>query len=250
MACDSCTQNLRSELEDKDEEDLSDEERQILEGEEAPKFVGPLSPVDVKFCSFCHGIGQVGALFWGLFVGIVLWSMFSLGIGMAIGGLLWLSLAITVGYVGYFPVLGPLFGPIVESIFASQFNIYLTKKAEDKYAPQAPQTQSQGQDTMVVEDRFPQEGTEMHVVASPEAFEQCADMDTQGALLRVEIDDKGQMVDFHNFHPKFNKFPNVRDHVGFRRYNNVCEAKRKQEGPVTLIDFQEVMNSQGKGGIE
>lgn len=249
--CDSCEKNLKAELGSKDEEELTDEERAILEGEsDPPKYNGPLAPVNVDYCEFCHGVGQAGALIFGSLFALIGILEISQGIGILIGLVVWVGLAIVVGYVGHFPVLGPLFGPIVEKVFALQFGIYLTEKARQQYGTGAPTTDGgRPGHTQSVERRFPMKGTEMHVVAAPWALEQCADMDEQGALVRVEVEN-GQIVDIHNYHPKFNRFPNVRDHVRSRQFDNVCKAHSQTRGPTTTIEFSELLNSDGKEGIQ
>jgi len=248
--CDSCAKNLRAELGSKDDDDLTEEERAVLEGEkEAPKYYGPLSSWEGDFCEFCHGIGQAGAVFFGLLSFVVMTDFVSsYGIGILVGLVVWLSLALVVGYVGRFPLLGALFGPIVEKVFALQFGVYLTEKAKRDYGSGVAADGGPGTRSEQVERRFPLEGAEMHVVASPWALETCADMSKSGALIRLEVEN-GQIVDRHSFHPEFNRFPNLVDHVGFRQFDNVCQAHAQRDGPTTVIEFAEVVGSDGDGGI-
>ena len=251
MGCDSCEQNLKAEIGSKDDEELTEQEKAVLEGDqEAPLFYGPLSSWDGDHCEFCHGIGQAGGIFFGFLAFLIAQDFMTLGVGVAAGLVVWLILAVVVGYVGRFPILGALFGPIVEKIFAIQFDVYLTEAAKQKYGPDMPQTDGgRGPHQQTVERRFPMEGAEMHLVAAPWALEQCADMDTPGALMRVEVEN-GQIVDHHNFHGQFNRFRNMHDHVGYRQFDNICAAESQTEGPTTVLDFSEVVNTGGQGGIE
>lgn len=255
MSCDACEQNLKAEIRAKDESERTEQERQVLEeGDDAlpslfgtPAY-GPLSEYDGTYCEFCHGIGQVGSLMFGGLVGFAVTWEVSLGIGILAGLLIWLPLALMVGYLGRFPILGSLFGPIVEKIVVLQFGVYLTKSSREKYGTGSPVTDG-GRGQQTVERRFPMEGSEMHVVASPAALERCADMDEEGALLRLEVEN-GQITDIHNFHPQFNQFRNIRDHVGYRRHSNVCDAKAQEDGPVTVIDFSEMLQNGPEGAYE
>ena len=249
--CDSCEKNLKAEIGSKDESEMTEQEKAVLEGEaEAPLYYGPLSSWDGDYCEFCHGIGQLGGLVFGFFAFVIVQDFYSIGAGVGAGLAVWLPLAIIIGYVGRFPVLGALFGPIIEKIFALQFDIFLTEAAREKYGSAKPQTDG-GRPGQVqsVENRFPMEGSEMHLVAAPWALEQCAEMDTPGALMRVEVEN-GQIVDQHNFHGEFNRFRNLKDHVGYYQFDNVCASEAQTEGPTTVIDFSEVVNSNGQGGIE
>lgn len=242
--CDECEKNLKAELESKDEKELTDQERAILEGTaEAPAYTGPLSSADVDYCEFCHGVGQLGAILFGSIFGIAAISSFGFGLGLLFGMFIWLVLAVIVGYVGHFPVLGPLFGPIVEKLAASQ-GYYPTEKAKKEYGS-AKMTDGSGGS---VENRFPIEGSEMHLLAHPQALEMCWDM-SPDAVVRVEIEN-GQIIDMHNFHPEFNRFKNLHDHVGYFQYNNVCQSHKHSNGPTTTLQFSELLQTQGEGGIK
>lgn len=241
--CDACDANVRAELESKDPEEITEEERQILEGEsETPLFYGPLAPTDIAYCEFCHAIGQVGAVFFGFLAFWIATSLTEIGIGLIVGGLIWLSLTVVVGYVGRFPILGALFGPIVEKILAVQFGVFVTKSAQKKYG--SPPSER----PPVVEYRMKTDGPEVHLTASPWALEQCAEMSAQGALQRVVIED-GHIVDIHPWNPDTNRFSNIINDVGFGQYKNVCEAYSNLDGPVTTLEFQELLQSQGERGI-
>lgn len=116
--CDGCDEKTKEQIENKDPDDRSDREQAILDGEETtPRFNGPLVPNNVTHCSFCHGVGQLGALVFGV-AGYGLATHFELGSAVAIGAGVWLFLALVVGIVGHFPILGPIFGPIVEDMFS------------------------------------------------------------------------------------------------------------------------------------
>ena len=142
IGCSGCAEGTKAEIEEKDRADLTEDERRLLDAETEeemnaamPTFYGPLSSWDGAYCRFCHRVGQVGALVFGA----AAWAIASLylnygtqlSIGAGVGT--WITLALIVGYAGRFPVLGPVFGPVVERIFASM-GIYLTKKAEKEYS--------------------------------------------------------------------------------------------------------------------
>jgi hypothetical protein len=248
--CDSCAKNLKSEIGSKDESEMTEQEKAVLAGEqEAPWAYGPLSSWDGDYCEFCHGIGQIGAAFFGFIVWFIVQDLFSSGAGVLAGVIIWIGLAIVVGYVGRFPVLGALFGPMVEKILALQFDIYVTEKARQDYGPGVRADGGRSGEEEVIND-FPIKGAEMHLVAAPWALETCADLEPE-VLMRVEVEN-GAIVDKHNFHPEFNRFRNLKDHVGYFNPNitNVCEAEAQSQGPTTLIQFSEVVQSQGQGGIE
>lgn len=246
--CDTCEQNLKAELSSKSEDELTEEEQKILQGGEVPSYTGPLAPVDVDYCSFCHGIGQFGALVFGSMVGVAVGLEISYGIGILSGVLLWLILAVVVGYVGHFPVLGPLFGPIVEKIMAYQFGVYVTEKAEQEYGASVPSPSSPNS-TDIPENRLRLDGPEMHLIAKPAAFEECAQVKDEN-LFRVEVEN-GYIVEVHEFNGNFNRFPNLKDHVGYRNPNvqTLCDIKR-MDGPNTTLDFAELLQQQGQGGVE
>lgn len=245
--CEACEQNLKAELESKDPDDLTESEKAVLEGEgDAPMYYGPLSSWDGDYCEFCHAIGQVGAIVFGVLGFIAVQDFTTVGTGVIAGTAIWVVLAVIVGYVGRFPVLGALLGPIVEKVFALQFGIFLTEKAKKQYGPGI--ATDGGPRNEPVENRFDFIGSQVHLVASPWGLETCADMDEPGALKRV-FTENGQIVDVMDFHPEFNRFRNMQDHVGFRQFNNVCQAHAQREGPTSLIDFAEVVRSNGQEGF-
>jgi len=248
MGCEACDANLRAELSSKDEDELSEEEQRILEGGDPPRYTGPLAPVDVEGCSFCHGIGQLGAIVFGVLIGLAVGLEVSYGVGIGVGLAVWLFLTITVGYVGHFPVLGPLFGPGVEKVMAYQFGIYVTEKAKKEYGASTPGP-SAPHVTEKPENRVRLDGPEIHLIAKPGPFEECAQMKDEN-LYRVEVQD-GYIVDYHEFNESFNKFPNMKDHVGYRNPNvkTLCDAKN-MEGPNTILDFAELLQQRGQGGLE
>lgn len=247
--CDACDANIKAELESKDEDQLSDQEKAILEGEaDTPTFNGPLSPADVDYCEFCHGMGQLGAIVFAIIVGFVVSDFVTIEIAVGVGVLFWLILSLIVGYAGRFPVLGALFGPIVEKLLAIYLDIYVTEKAKKEYGS-AIVNSGEGMYAQPVENRLPIDGTEMHLVASPWALETCADMDVPGALKRVEVEN-GQITDIHSFHGQFNRFRMLNDHVGYRQFDNVCQAYAQNNGPTTIMEFSELISTEGEGGIE
>lgn len=251
--CDSCSKNLEAEVRQKDPDDLTESEKKLLEeGADAavPKFMGievygPLSSWDGDYCEFCHGIGQFGGLVFAGGAFLVGLDLFGLGPAVLAGFIVWLLLALSIGFFGRFPVLGALFGPIVEKIAAKQFGVYLTEKARDDYAPTQQGALNKGN----AEYRMPLDGPEMHLLATPWALETCADMGADGAVVRAEIEN-GDIVDIHPWEPEFNRFPNIIDHVGYRQFNNVCQAQKQQDGPVTVLSFQELLQTQGEEGIK
>lgn len=253
MRCESCRESLEAEIRKKDQENLTSDERAILQGEEIPRAYGPLSPVDVAYCRFCHTIGQIGSVLIASIVGIGIGLESSIGIGLLIGLVLWLSLAIVVGYLGRFPLLGPTLGPSVEWFFAEQFEIYLTEKSERQYGIQSnakiKTDPDDGTEYELIENRVPMEGPEMHLVATPAGIENCMDMNEFGALMLVQVENDS-IVDYYWFDRHYNRFENINDHVGLGQYQNVCDAEREREGPVSYLQFSEFINTHGERGLE
>ncbi|MFC6755886.1 MULTISPECIES: hypothetical protein [Haloarcula] len=152
----ACDVNLRGEIHEKYEEkgeELTEDERAIYEAktqeelnEAMPDNYGPASEFDGDFCNFCYRMGETGALVMGLaimslvtvagagveyflyggFIGIVT------GIGAVLGFLggipVWWNFHKKVRLKGYFPTLGPAFGPKVEWFF-SKLGIGITAHA-------------------------------------------------------------------------------------------------------------------------
>lgn len=242
--CESCSENLTAELNSKSEEDLTESEKEALESGEMPFAYGPLSDWDGAFCEFCHNIGQVMSLLTGVFAFTLasdsMGTAGALGLALAIGG----PLSMTVGYLGRFPIFGALFGPLVET-GAAQFGIYVTEKARQEYS-QGGQAMADGGRPGV--NNFARDGTEMHLVATDYAVEYCLSPQDPGAVKMVEVDN-GQIVDVHPAPPNmhFNRFRNIKDHVGLSK-NTVCDGGL--EDVITMMQFSELIQSGGSGGIE
>lgn len=156
MGCDACEHNLMAEIEAKSDDELTDSERkakQQFEAEGSTRGVvptlfgqpayGPLSSWDGAHCSFCHRVGQLVALAVAITVATVAapsevkaagfyvghgWVAIGVGVGVFV------PLALLVGYYGRFPVLGPVFGGVLERV-AATVNIYLTEHARQAYSP-------------------------------------------------------------------------------------------------------------------
>lgn len=239
MGCEACEQNLKAEIGDKDEEEMSEEEKKVLSGEkEMPEAYGPLSSWDGAYCNFCHGMGQFGAfsigifiLAMGMFMDLPFPYVFAFSLFTMIGT------SIVVGYYGRFPVLGALIGPIVERIFALHFGIFLTEASKKKYGKKLKH--AEGYSHFSELDKRTMEGPELHIIASDWAVDACADIDADGAVFAVEVKN-GQIIDHITFHPNmsFNRFQNVQDHVGVtnREVNNICQYRSK---PTTFSEFAE-----------
>ena len=146
-----CGVHLQNQLLEKADEEgmdaLSDQERRVVEADEdelddvVPDNYGPASDEwDGDYCKFCYGVGRVGALVFGLLPVLLVFGLFQLDaidvgsrdIGLLIGAIagvvVWKTLDKKVKVRGYFPVLGPKLGPIVEGV-AAKFGVYLTATA-------------------------------------------------------------------------------------------------------------------------
>ena len=167
LGCDSCEDNIRAELEDKDPEDRTEKEQAIVDKEQDPPlFNGPLWPNGVDGCSLCHGAGQLGALIVTLVVMGILYTQASMsdqGI-IRVGVALFVVQALVVGVVGNYPLLGPLLGPPVEWFFAKR-DIYLTAKAEKEYGGQEDQNHG---NTTVTDGGVTAVDTEVEEIGEPD----------------------------------------------------------------------------------
>jgi len=238
MGCEACEQNLKAEISDKDEDEMTEEEKKVLSGEkEMPRAYGPLSNWEGSYCEFCHGIGQFGSFSIGMMIlltGMILNLPFAYLFGISLFTMIGMS--IVVGYYGRFPILGAIFGPIVERIAALHFGVYLTEAAKRKYGSRV---ENANFEHFAELDRRTMDGPEMHIIASDWAVDACADIDVNGALMVVEIEN-GQIFDQIAFHPNmfFNRFRNINDHVGVTRENvkNICQYSKK---PTTYSEFIE-----------
>lgn len=250
MGCSSCEESLKAEISEKDEEELTEQEKAIMEGDaEAPEAYGPLSDYDGTFCQFCYRIGHVialtlgvGTLYLGYYYGL------QPGYSVAFTAAIYAPAVLSVLYYGRFPVLGAVFGPMVEKVAAKHFNIYLTTKAEQKYGQIADWYDGENNPTDP-HDTFVTDGTEMHVVATSWAAEQCAPPDIDGALVRVEVEQTPmgpQIVDYHPWDPDVNMFPNTQYHVN-PKAPTVCHGQEGQ--PVTTMSFSELMEEPQSGGV-
>lgn len=247
--CESCEANLMAEIEDAagEGEELNEDVQAVLEGDkEAPFAYGPLSDWEGPYCKFCHGIGHVLAFVFAAvtFVGCYLMDI-QLGYAIAFSLFLYGPLAVTVLYIGRFPLLGAMFGPWVEMFLGKYMNVYVTKKAEKEYGS-AGLAMDGGQREPMRENIH---GPKMHVVAEPWAVENCAEPDAPGALVRVEIEETPtgpRIVDRHNFDPEVNYFQNTEYHIDPSQ-PTVCHTPEQQR--VTTLDFDALINSRGEEGV-
>lgn len=140
--CKGCGENVEAEIEAKEESggQLTQHEQRIKEeGAAAVPFAyGPLSSYNGTFCGFCLRVGVLLVFvvtgltaFFGrerlateIVAGVEGWSLLLLFSVLQLGLVLWL---------GRYPILGAVFGPIVERIAAS-LGWYITAKAERDYA--------------------------------------------------------------------------------------------------------------------
>lgn len=265
--CDTCEQNLGAELEaaveggeGEDGQELSERAQKVMSGEEDyPWAYGPLSSWGREgnpYCHFCHRIGHIGALVVVGIVYLVTSNVYGAQTALPITVGIYFPLALVILYMGRFPFLGAVFGPLVEKYSALWLNVCLTKKAEQEYGCSSQQgggmPTPDSSEVGAVEPPRPgvrTHGTEVHLVATKIGVDNCMSVYDQGALARVIVEND-QIVDYLNAHPNmnFNRFSNLHDHVGVTRgVENLCQSEQEI---VTEVDFAEMQQSGGRGGVE
>lgn len=255
--CGSCSKNLAAEAANKDEEDMTESERKLASGEAeledlAPSFLGavaygPLSDWDGDYCHFCFNIGLIGSAIIGVAVFYFLIHFYPYWLSGYVGGGVSVTLMYIVGKIGRFPVLGALFGPIVEAIFARGFGVYLTAAAEQKYKGEIAETAKGRSMQSKAFNNIDMVGPQMYLVTTERAKSECWDVSAPGALLLVRKKND-QIVEVQDFHSNdnFNNFQNIQDLVGVGR-EHLCQGTKE---PVTRMQFAEMLESGGRRGIE
>lgn len=160
----TCPVHLKNQVLEEQEQgrELTEAERQLVEADDdeiqavVPNNYGPLSNWDGTYCKFCHSVGQAGAIVVGLLTGLFFLYLIDVGqpAALGLGAGIWVLLAYTVGKKGYFPILGPKLGPIVERLFAA-FGVYLTATARREHQETATAggtTLSHSSDDLSIED--------------------------------------------------------------------------------------------------
>lgn len=155
-----CKKHLWNQVKEKEDqeglESLTETERKIATADESeldevvPENYGPASDYDGDYCKFCYWVGRLGAAVTGAAIALVLFwfvsrhsglvneqQLYASGGALVLGFLAWVYLDRKVKVKGYFPVLGPRLGPIVERLFAA-IGIHVTATARRKYAQEQP----------------------------------------------------------------------------------------------------------------
>jgi DNA repair exonuclease SbcCD ATPase subunit len=166
-----CRIHLKNQLaEEQGERELTEREREIVNTPDdqledvAPTKYGPLSDFDGSYCRFCHRMGQIGALVFGVTAALIVWWSIQNGtidvpnwaIGVAGIGV-WAPLAYITGVNGYFPILGPRLGPYVEG-FLANLGIYVTATARKEYEEEPNSTEPEDEITI---DEIEMESTDL-----------------------------------------------------------------------------------------
>lgn len=275
MGCSSCETQVQSLIEAKQEsgEDISEDERKIIEGEsKTPMLYGPLAWwVDIPWCRFCFTTGVVLSFA----IDILLWVLVAPHVSFITKEVLVVFLGVELlldGFFGRYPILGAVFGPVFERIFAAA-GIYLTWDAVAMYGPgvgagvtpiftqgyKPSETQTKGNQTMNTDNTgnggsgyetfgnapggkgpdFQRYGTEIHVVPTDAAVETCADPQTPGALIRVVVEKSPtgtKIKDIHPWYPEYNAFENIEYHVN-PNAKSVCAGEASEI--MTFTRFQQ-----------
>ena len=128
MACDQDVpcRGAREAAEQKDPDELTEDEQRLLD-ESSPdpcptplgmRAEGPLSPCDVEYCGKCHRLGHAGAIILALLLFLGLLTQTGLSTRATAGalGIFALVQHLTIGYLGYYPVLGPTLGVALKPV--------------------------------------------------------------------------------------------------------------------------------------
>lgn len=147
--CNGCGEGVQAEAQVKQGrgEELSEDERAVLDADDPNEALptvfgipayGPLSPYNGTYCKLCYWTGLILCFMITATAGYV--HPDGLTADVYFGLPLWVVLFVffvfqtmVVGYLGRYPILGAVFGPIVERTAASQ-DVYLTAKAKQDYA--------------------------------------------------------------------------------------------------------------------